>query len=102
MHYTIDQTLWGTAHRLHEGATLYWQKAGQSPQSSMPIPLEVTDMFALELDLFVDLIQGTPQPDFDARYGIGILGMVEAARHSDRMGGVSIDLDSLVSGKVPT
>jgi len=101
MHYTIDQTLWGTAHRLHEGATLYWQKAGQSPQSSMPIPLEATDMFALELDLFVDLIQGTPQPDFDARYGIGILGMVEAARHSDRMGGVSIDLGSLVSGSVP-
>lgn len=99
MHYTIDQTLWGTAHRLHEGATLYWQKTGQSPQASTPIPLEASDMFTRELDLFIDLIQGTPQPDFDAHYGIEILGMVEAARHSDRTGGSRIDLHSLLSGR---
>lgn len=92
IHYAVDQTLWGSAHRLHEGATLYWQKTGQSSQQAMSLAVNETDMFAMELDLFVDLIQGKPQPNFDAQYGMEILGMVESARMSDKQGGLSVNL----------
>jgi predicted dehydrogenase len=97
MHYTIDQTLWGSAHRLHEGATLYWQKTGQSPQQATPLVVDASDMFATELERFIDLIQGTPQPNFNAQYGMEILAMVEAARLSDRQGGLGIKINDFMS-----
>lgn len=101
MHYTIDQTLWGAAQRLHEGASLYWQKTGQSAQQATPLAVNATNMFAMELELFVDLIEGTPQPNFDAQYGMEILTMVEAARLSDRQGGLSVKLnDFMPAGKI--
>jgi predicted dehydrogenase len=93
MHYVIDQTMWGTAHRLHEGASLVWQKMGESPSKATSLNVDASDMFALELGLFVQLIQGTDQPNFDAVYGTEILAMVEAARLSDRWGGIGVSLD---------
>ncbi len=92
MHYRIDQTRWGTAERLHEGASLVLQKHGQSPTAAAELPVPQSDMFQQELELFADLVRGTPQPDFDADYGIGILGLVEAARHSDRHDGTRVRL----------
>jgi hypothetical protein len=53
-------------------------------------------MFQDELELFAQLVRGTPQPDFDADYGIGILAIVEAARQSDRGEGGRVQLRALV------
>ena len=92
MHYRIDQTRWGTAERLHEGASLVLQQHGQSPAAARDIPVPQGDMFQEELELFAALVRGMPQPDFDADYGIGILGLVEAARHSDRHDGTRVRL----------
>lgn len=97
MHYQIDQTLWGSAHLLHQGASLYSQQIGESPAAARQWPLEATDMFQQELELFADLVEGRMQPDFDARYGIEVLGMVEAARHSDHQGGVSVRLPAFLA-----
>lgn len=91
MHYQIDQTQWAAAHRLHEGASLSLQKHGQSPRAAQSIPVTRSDMFLDELELFAQLVLGTPQLHFDADYGIEILGLVEAARHSDQTQGTRVD-----------
>ncbi len=101
MHYRIDQTRWATAERLHEGASLTLQRHGQSPGAAQEIPVQPGDMFQDELELFAGLVRGTPQPDFDAGYGIDILGLVEAARQSDRSDGRRVHLRSLLQDHAP-
>ncbi|VTU16229.1 Putative 4,5-dihydroxyphthalate dehydrogenase [Variovorax sp. PBL-H6] len=96
MHYRIDQTLWPTAGRLHESATLTLQRQGQAFHQAERLPVAAGDMFQDELERFAEAIGGRPQPDFDADYGIEILGMVEAARHSDRHQGARVDLREFV------
>lgn len=96
MHYVIDQTRWGTAERLHEGATLTLQRHGQSPASAQSIPVPAGDMFQEELELFARCVRGEPQPGFDADWGIEVLGLVEAARASDRDEGRRVRLDDFL------
>jgi predicted dehydrogenase len=85
MHYQIDQTKWGTAGRLHEGASLTIQRHGQAQTQAESIPVDPTDMFQMELELFAQMIGGVAQPNFSGSYGLEILGLVEAARQSAAM-----------------
>jgi predicted dehydrogenase len=98
LRYDIDQTRWGDAGRLHEGAALKLRRQGQSPAAAQTLEIPVSNMFADELDRFADLISGVPQPDFDAAYGAEILAMVEASRQSDLQNGVRISPASLLNG----
>lgn len=92
MHYRIDQTLWATAERLHENASLTLQRQGESFHQARSIPVAAGDMFLEELERFAAAIAGIDQPDFDASYGIEVLGMIEAARHSDQHTGAHVAL----------
>jgi predicted dehydrogenase len=90
MHYEIDQTRWARAQDLHQGASLTLRRNGQSPRDALAMPVQPSDMFQDELERFAQLVRGTPQPDFDANYGIEILGLVEAARRSAGAHGVRV------------
>ena len=92
MHYEIDQTRWARAHELHQGASLTLRRNGQSPRDALAMAVEASDMFQEELERFAQGVRGTPQPDFDAGYGIEILGLVEAARRSDAAQGLRVNM----------
>jgi predicted dehydrogenase len=96
--YDIDQTRWGDAGRLHEGASLKLRRHGQSPAAAQTLEIPVSNMFSDELDRFADLIAGAAQPDFDAAYGAEILAMVEASRQSDLQNGLRVAPASLLDG----
>ncbi len=96
MLYQIDQTKWGMANRLHEGATLAFQRVGESATSAIRLPVLESDMFLDELELFSAMVCGAEQDDFSAAYGLEILGLVESARLSDQQSGQRINFPQFV------
>jgi len=96
MLYQIDQTKWGMANRLHEGATLAFQRVGESATSAIRLPVLESDMFLDELELFAAMVCGAEQDDFSAAYGLEILGLVESARLSDQQSGQRINFPQFV------
>lgn len=91
IHYQIDQTKWGQAALLHEGASLRMQISGEASNSIQNLSVEASDMFLDELEQFGLLIKGQPQPNFDLNYATDILSLVESARRSDENLGLRVD-----------
>jgi predicted dehydrogenase len=97
IHYQIDQTKWGQAALLHEGASLRMQFSGGLSNSIESLPVEASDMFLDELEQFVLLIKGQPQPHFDLNYATDILSIVESAKLSDQKLGLRVDPRGIVA-----
>jgi predicted dehydrogenase len=90
LHYTIDQTRWADAGRLHEAATLLRTDVGTA--ATQRLDVEPGNMFRDELEAFAAAIRDGSEPALSADNGCRALAAVDAALLSAARGGTAVTL----------
>jgi predicted dehydrogenase len=96
MFYDINQMLWPTAEKIHEGATLYRQARGKGPTERENLTVPPGHMFKDELEQFAKAATGG-DTELTAMNGVMAVATVYAAIKSAKENSRVVTLDEMIT-----
>ena len=96
MFYDINQMLWPTAEKIHEGATLYRQARGKGPTERENLTVPPGHMFKDELEMFAKAATGG-ETELTAMNGAMAVATVYAAIKSAKENSRLVSLDEMIT-----
>jgi len=97
MHYEIDFGTWDTPDQLHQTSTLYIQRGKDGYGKREALPVQESDMFRAELDMFAESCRTGKSNELNARNGNVALAVVYAGLRSIERQGQAVKIADIIA-----